>query len=84
MRAQEERALRAVPATAQPTKTALLVEALLFSLGAEETSVPELAQNSRALHGGLEPLQKAFGVLPVSNRDNRQGFPPRVFNDDNG
>ena len=50
MGAEAEEVLRAVPAAAQPTKATLLVETLLFSLGAEEASVPELAKNSRALH----------------------------------
>ncbi len=75
-----EKGLLAVPATAQPTKATLLVETLLLSLGAEEASVPELAQDARALHGGLEPLQKAFGVFPVSKLNDGQGFPPKVFN----
>ena len=80
-RANAKKGLLAVPAPAQPTKATLLVETLLFSLGAEEASVPQLAQNARALHGGLEPLQKAFGVLPVSELHYRQGYPPRVFKD---
>ena len=79
-RAQAGKGLLAVPAPPQPTKATLLVETFLLSLGAEEASVPQLAQDARALHGGLEPLQKAFGVLPVSNLNDCQGFPPRFYN----
>ncbi len=53
----------AVSPPAHPPEAALLVEAGLFALGAEESAIPKLAKNPRALHGGLEPLQKALAVF---------------------
>ena len=53
----------AVSPPAHPPEAALLVEASLLAFGAKEAAVPKLAKNPRALHGGLEPLQKTFAVF---------------------
>ena len=71
-RVQTRRALGAVSAAAHAPEASLLVEAGLLAFGSEEAAVPQLAEDSRALHRGLEPLQKTLAVFTVSKRYIRQ------------
>ena len=56
----------AVSAASHTAEAARLVQAFLLAFGAKESSVSKLAQYAGALHGGLEPLKKAFRVLAVA------------------
>ena len=47
----------------------------MLAFGSEEAAVPQLAEDSRALHRGLEPLQKTLAVFTVSERYIRQRKP---------
>ena len=64
-----EEVLPIAVAASHAAQAALLVEAGLFPLGAEESAVAEFAQNARPLHGSLEPLQKTLRVFPVTKLD---------------
>ena len=61
-----EGSLPSLVASPYTSKAALVVQAGLLTFGAEETSVPQFAQYSRALHGGLESFEKTLGVLSIA------------------
>ena len=65
------RPVGALPAAETP-QAAGFVEPGLLALGAEEATCPELAQDTRALHSGLKPLEKTFRVLSFPKRDECQ------------
>ncbi len=70
---QRRRSLGAVSAAAHAPEASLLIEAGLLAFGSKEAAVPQLAEDSRALHRGLEPLEKALAVFTVSKCYIRQG-----------
>ena len=79
-RAEGRRLAGGAAAAAQTAEAAGLVEPLLLALGPEEPTVPQLAQDSGALHGGLEPLEQLLAVFTVPKRDERQiTSPPRAI-----
>ena len=53
----------AVAAAAYAAEAALLVEARLLALGAEEAPIAKLSEYAGALHGGLEAPEQGFGVF---------------------
>ena len=53
----------AASAPSQAPDAALAINPLLLSLGAEVTPLPQLSENSRALHLRLKPLYEAFSVF---------------------
>ncbi len=57
-----------VAAAADASEAALLVKAGLFAFGAKEAAVAQFAQDAGALHGGLEALEKGFGVFAIAKR----------------
>ncbi len=67
------RSLGPVTAAAHAPEASLLVEAGLLAFGPEEAAVPQLAEDSGALHRGLEPLQKTLAVFTVPKCYIRQG-----------
>ena len=72
-------------AAAQTAEAAGLVEPLLLTLGPEEPTVPQLAQDSRALHGGLKPFEQLLAVFTIPKRYERQfSSPPRAMPDKPG
>ena len=61
------------------SQAALLVQPGLFTLGAEESAIAQLAQNSRSLHSRLEAFEKGFWVFALSKRYIGQISSPRVW-----
>ena len=66
------RSLGAVSAAPDAPEASLFIEARLLAFGPEEAAVTQLSEDSRALHRGLEPLQKHLAVFTVSERYIRQ------------
>ena len=58
----------ATQASPYTPEASLVVETGLLTLGAVEPSVPQLSQDSRALHRGLEPLEEVLTILSFTKR----------------
>ncbi|MCY3638652.1 MAG: hypothetical protein OXG80_06090 [Chloroflexi bacterium] len=50
-------------AAANAAQAALLIEACLLALGAEEAPVAQLAENAGALHSSLEAPKQRLGIF---------------------